>query len=258
MSETETPAAPRRKKRPRSPSYPGITLEQAIDRARVIYDKEARNAAPFEAILDHWGYSPRSGAGSVALAALRKYGLLVYEGKNARLSDLALTILWNEEDSEERSDAIKEAALKPSIHAELWQQYEGSLPSDATLRLELRRRGFAETAIPEFINIFRSTMAFAQLTEADRLPDKNGDTGVTQIGSSVSTTATQPLTARKPAPGAPPPIQLPLLGGTVVTLQASGPVTEEAWDQLMTVLTALKPGFVARPEPVENRETSED
>ncbi|MGH3134274.1 MAG: hypothetical protein ACRDNY_11140 [Gaiellaceae bacterium] len=246
MSETETPEAPRRKKRARSPSYPGITLEQAIDRARVIYDNEARNAAPFEAILDHWGYSPRSGAGSVALAALRKYGLLVYEGQSARLSDLALTILWNEEDSEERREAIKEAALKPSIHAELWRQYEGSLPSDATLRLELRRRGFAETAIPEFITIFRSTLAFSQLTEADRLLDKNGDTAETQVGPNVSMTATPPLPVRKPTPGAPPPIQLPLLGGTVVTLQASGPVTEEAWEQMMTVLQALKPGFVSR------------
>lgn len=35
-----------------------------------------------------------------------------------------------------------------------------------------------------------------------------------------------------------------VLGGTVVTLQASGPVTNEAWEQMMTVLTALKQGFV--------------
>jgi len=243
MSETDSLSA-RKAKRPRSPSYPGITLEQAIERARVIYEKEGRNSPPFEAILEHWGYSPRSGAGSVVLAALRKYGLLVYEGQTARLSDLALTILWHEDDTEERQEAIKEAALKPTIHAELWRQYD-TVPSEATLKLELRRRGFAETAIPEFINIFRSTLAFAQLTETDRLPDKNGEGSGSEGGTHVST-ALQAPPLRKPTPGAPPPIQLPLLGGTVVTLQASGPVTEEAWEQMMIVLNALKPGFVSR------------
>lgn len=244
MSEPEI--EPRRKKRPRSPSYPGISLEQAIERARVIYDREGRNAAPFEAILEDWGYSPKSGAGSVVLAALRKYGLLVYEGQTARLSDLALRILWDEEDSEDRRTAIKEAALKPSLHAELWREYEGSLPSDATLRTALRRRRFAETAIPEVIDVFRSTLAFAQLTEADRLADKNGEGSGSPVGSPVSS-ALQAPPLRKAPPGSPPTIQLPLLGGTVVTIQASGPVTEDAWEQMMTVLTALKPGFVAQP-----------
>jgi hypothetical protein len=250
MSESETET--RRKKRPRSPSYPGIDLERAIERAQVIYEKEGRNAAPFEAILDHWGYSPKSGAGSVVLAALRKYGLLVYEGQTARLSNLALGILWEEEDSEDRRTAIKEAALKPTLHAELWRQYEGSLPSDATLRLELRRREFAETAIPETIDVFRSTLAFAQLTEADRVPDKDGeDTGRT-VASPMSSGLQAP--PRKPSPGSPPSIQLPLLGGTVVTIQASGPVTEDAWEQMMTVLTALKPGFVAKPADANDQD----
>jgi hypothetical protein len=222
----------------------------------VIYEKEGRNAAPFEAILEHWGYSPRSGAGSVVLAALRKYGLLVYEGQAARLSDLALTILWHEDDTDERTAAIKEAALKPSIHAELWQKYDGTVPSEATLKLELRRRAFAETAIPEFMNIFRSTLAFAQLTEADRLPDKDETSG-SQASAPVSSTLQAPP-LRKPTAGAPPPIQLPLLGGTVVTIQASGPVSEEAWEQMMTVLTALKPGFVAQRVERANDQLEDD
>lgn len=254
MSETEATTHAPRRKRPRSPSYPGITLEQAIDRARVIYENEGRNAAPFEAILDHWGYSPRSGAGSVVLAALRKYGLLIYEGKTAKLSDLALTILWNEDDTLERQEAIRQAALEPSIQAELWRQYDGHLPSDATLKLELRKRGFAETAIPEFINIFRSTIAFAGLSPSDKLGESNGETG--RPGTTPMTSAVQPPPLRKASPGAPSPIQLPLMGGTVVTIQASGPVSEEAWDQMMTVLGALKPGFVTKP-PADDIESSE-
>lgn len=246
MSEPEI--EPRRKKRPRSPSYPGINLEAALDRTRTLYEQEGKNAAPFEAILEHWAYSAKSGAGSVVLAALRKFGFLVYEGKAARLSDLALRILWDEEDSEDRRTALKEAALNPSIHAELWNQYEGSLPSDATLRLELRRRSFAESAIPEFIAELRSTLAFAQLTPADRVSDKD-DAGPSIASVGPVTTAAYAPPLRKQGPGAPPPIQLPLLGGTVVTIQASGPVTEDAWEQMMVVLNALKPGFVTHPAP---------
>ena len=50
---------------------------------------------------------------------------------------------------------------------------------------------------------------------------------------------------RKPPPGAPPPIQLPLSGGTVVTIQATGAVSDEACGQTMLVLNALKRGFVS-------------
>jgi hypothetical protein len=39
------------------------------------------------------------------------------------------------------------------------------------------------------------------------------------------------------------------MGETVVTLQASGAVTDEAWEQMMLVLNALKPGFVSHGEP---------
>jgi hypothetical protein len=184
---------------------PGIGLEAALEKARILYEHEGRHAAPFEAIVAHWGYTAKSGAGQVALAALRKFGLLIYEGKSARLSDLAFQILWDEEDSEARRTAIKQAALNPTIHRELWDQYGASLPSDTTLKLELRRRGFAESAIPEFLDQFRSTLAFAQLTEADRVPDRDGDTAIS-VGESpgqMTSLALQPPSTRKPGPGAP-------------------------------------------------------
>lgn len=239
-----------RRTRPRSPSYPAIGLAEAIERAGVLHAKEGRNAAPFEAVLHHWGYSPKSGAGSVVLAALRKYDLLIYEGKTGRLSDLAFRILWDEEDSPDRRDAIQVAALNPRIHAELWEQYRGSLPSDATLKLELRKRGFAESAISNFIDQFRSTLTFAGLINGGRVDESYGGTPAPWP---VSPMPSSPVDYREMSgrsrigPGAPAPIQLPLVGGTVVTIQASGPVSETAWDQMMEVLKTLKPGFVAPP-----------
>ena len=50
-----------------------------------------------------------------------------------------------------REKAIREAALAPTIHQELWEEYNGNIPSDATLRIELRKKKFTESAIEEFI-----------------------------------------------------------------------------------------------------------
>ena len=62
--------------------------------------------------------------------------------------------------------AIKEAALSPGIHRDLWDEHKGNLPSDETLRYELRvNRNFTDSAIASFIKELRSTWVFAKLTE---------------------------------------------------------------------------------------------
>src|SRR5438105_11530029 len=111
-------------KRQRSPSYPSIDLETAIDRARTLYAREGRNIAPNHAILGHWGYSAKSGPGFGTLGALKRFGLLRSEGAGkSRLSDLALRIVLDErQDSPERAEDIKEAALSPAIHKEIWEK----------------------------------------------------------------------------------------------------------------------------------------
>src|SRR5437870_2499127 len=110
-------------KRRRSPSYPAIDLESAIERARELYAREGRNTAPNEAIMEHMGYSAKSGPGFGVLGALKRFGLLRAEGSGkSRLSDLALRIILDErEDSSERDKAVKEAALAPAIHREIWE-----------------------------------------------------------------------------------------------------------------------------------------
>lgn len=46
-----------RKAKERSPNFPFITLESAIERAQQFYDKEKRSGAPFPVTAGHWGYS---------------------------------------------------------------------------------------------------------------------------------------------------------------------------------------------------------
>src|SRR5207244_2704806 len=97
-----------------------------------------------------------SGAGGVVLAALKKYGLITDDGsganRRARLTDTALTILLDDVGSSTRQAVIREAALKPAIHQEVWSKYAGSLPSDQSLRMWLiRDKAFTPSGADEFI-----------------------------------------------------------------------------------------------------------
>jgi hypothetical protein len=127
-------------KKLRSPSYPSIGLEEALKRARRFYDRERRNPAPVDTVLDHWGYKPGSGAGVLTIAALRKFGLIEYIGagaqRKARLTNLAFRIILDErEPSPERDEALRQAALTPTIHSEIRRKFPNPpLPSDSTLR----------------------------------------------------------------------------------------------------------------------------
>lgn len=175
-------SAPKRKKG-RSPSYPGIALDEALGRAREVYDHEGRHTAPVSTLLEHWGYGAKSGQGNVVLAALIKFGLLVDEGsgegRRARLSGDALRILLDErEDSDERSELIRTAALRPTIHRQLWSKYDGSLPSDPNLRHFLMfEKGFTESGVNEFIGEFRRTASYARLADPDSLTGGDEDSG---------------------------------------------------------------------------------
>ena len=90
----------RKKKEGRSPSYPAIDLPTALDRARIVREKESRHFVNLATVLGHWGYGPRSSQGLLVLAALKKFGLFEERGKGQarefKLTDLAWNILIDE------------------------------------------------------------------------------------------------------------------------------------------------------------------
>ena len=242
-------------KRARSPNYPGVDLETAISRARTLWQREQRNSAAVETILSHWGYKSNSGGGLTTISALKKFGLIVDEGsctnRRARLSDLALTILLHErEESPERQDAIRRAALLPSIHAELWQQYSAGLPSDANLRFTLQRdKHFTSSGVDDFLEQFKRTLRFAGLTPGTATVSENGEESQTIDNGQSGLTVTPETPHAPPLPQSgqtakPRAVQLPLSHGEWAILQAAFPVNEEAWNQMLAVLQAMKPGLV--------------
>jgi hypothetical protein len=179
MADTVTAAA--KAKKHRSPTYPGINLQQAIKRAVEFYEKEHRNPASFKAAVSHWDYSEKSSGALVTAAALKSFGLLdeidAGTGRTFQVSPLGLKIVADKRpESSERDAAIREAALRPKIHAEIWRKYNGRLPSDAELQYRLENDWhFNTNAIGAFIKELRDTISFAKVTESDKIGETGGD-----------------------------------------------------------------------------------
>ena len=242
------------KRKHRSPAYPGIDLREALAKAEVIRRMEGKNPAPVSAVLEHWGYKPRSGQGKVALSALIKFGLLEDEGsgenRKVRLTPLALKILLDDRpESPERLEAIRTAALMPAIHKELWGKYQGSLPSDANLRYYLRtERGFQDEAADLFIKQFRSTLAFAQLLDSsvsgtDR-PNPGPPQGDLQARDNLEhRTAGQgshELKYTDAGTYALRTLYIPLTGAPWAVMQVPYPMTKENLEEIKAFLTTYE------------------
>jgi hypothetical protein len=184
----DTPVSAAKAKKHRSPTYPGINLQQAIKRATEFYDKEHRSPASFKAAVSHWGYSEKSSGALVTAAALKSFGLLneieVGSGRTFQVSPLGLKIVADKRpESSERDAAIRDAALKPKIHAELWRKYNGRLPSDAELQYRLENDlHFNANVIGAFIKELRDTISFAKLSESDKVGEaREEETGPLEV-----------------------------------------------------------------------------
>ena len=252
-------AAPAPAKRPkgRSPSYPAITLETAIGRAKELYDLERQHWTAVATIIRHWGYTSLNGPASLTLAALKKFGLVEDEGtgagRTARITELAVNILGNP-DPEKRLSAIRTAALNPAIHRELWDEYHATnLPSSESLHWKLTQdRGFTETGANEFIPEFEQTIAFAQLSFGGtvqtqvEVPDeeKVGDQANDEQTESEKVGRRQRRSGRQRVSTQGVTYAVPVAMGEDVTIEGRFPLTEQEWGQFMAVLTAMKPALV--------------
>lgn len=250
-----------RRTKGRSPSYPGLSLPVAVERARMVYDLEGRHAAPITAITRHWGFkSPTTGPASVAYSALIKYGLLADEGsgldRSAKLTELALDILLNPN----HQPSTHRAALLPSIHREMWEEFGNSLPSDDNLRWRLVvQRGFTETGMRDFIREYRDTLAYAQLPETASIPSEAPPLAEEDVQDDTEHEPTPPRPRGPQRRGGSgmstdmqaPDVQtfsVPLLGAPPVIVEGKFPVSEAEWTYFMAVLSAMKPGLVLPSE----------
>lgn len=256
MSNEEDLEVGHRKLTHRSPSYPGVGLRVALERARAIYERERMNLAPIDVLMAHMGYRPASGLGGVTLAALKKFGLLHDEGsgaqRKARLTDSARRIVLGAEDA---PSLIRTCALLPTIHQELWERYSDGLPSRETLRRYLRvERNFNERVVDDLIDEYIDTLEFAGLLRDDTLSNDSSTeesgghmtTAVPEVDAPIRTVNVGGSSATATASGM-RAFALPVHRGRTARIEIPDDLDEADWVLMNAVLIAMKPGMVKEP-----------
>lgn len=168
-----------RKKSPRAPSF---SLDDAIERALRIYDKERRHAAPVDVVAKHLGYKNASnGTALTALATLRYYGLVERprEGMLAASKDLEAYKFAPEEKM--RKGLILKWLKTPPLFSELIEHYKGGLPSDATIKFDLIQRGFNDKSADAVLTVFRRSLDYANYYEQQYANDEVADEASEQV-----------------------------------------------------------------------------
>lgn len=170
-----TTAPETKKLKHRSPAYPCVGLAEAINHARQFWDKEKTHEATPAIAAQHFGFKAGSSTGMQVAAALSYYGLMqqsgMKESRTVKLTDLAISILKNQEPSRERDALLKKAALKPALHARLAAKYGEKMPSAETLKNHLEfDEKFNPGFVDDFIRQFLATLEFAGIGKSDTMP----------------------------------------------------------------------------------------
>ncbi len=241
-------------KRGRSPSYPGIKLERALELARKLYNSGAQDREmPIGGVLAGMGYKPSSGKGNLAVSALKQFGLLADSGKGATrkatLTDLALRIIRDgRPDQTARKARIKEAALMPSVHSAINAQY-GPSPDPEVLRYHLENEmGFTPKGARGLISEYAATIAFAEIVRGDRLDEGAGDNELRGGDDAHGVHEPPPPPKERAMPelhhDESRDLTLLLTGGRMAVLRAPVEISDEDYNLITGQLKAMKSAFV--------------
>lgn len=180
--------------RTRSPNFPVVDLEAAVEFTRQIEQIAKRHPIPTSAVIEKaWKLKAGSSRGLQLVAALKQFGLIQDEGagesRHVKLTEEGAKVVLNHPD---RSRLIKDMALAPKIHSHIWNQYGGgSLPPDETLTHYLlfdHEPPFNSSSIDAFLKQFRNTIDFSGLgLSTDKMDtiDYNGDSQNDEINVSA-------------------------------------------------------------------------
>jgi len=240
-------------KRSRSPNFPAIDLEDALELAWKLYAAEKLAYAPLLVIVTtHWGFGARSSAWKLRTAALGAFGLLDTQGegdeRQAKISELARRILLDQvPNSPDRAAALRAAALKPLMHQELQTRWPSQLASDATVTTYLTMdRGFTEKGARSFLAQYRSTIAFAGLAGPDSSPaPESGGEDLLAEQAEPDQVGLAPTARKRPLQAGVRELPITLPSLNVATLSVPIPMTSGDYDYLKTALETLRAALVA-------------
>lgn len=190
----------------RSPPYPTMGLERALEKAKQLREIAKGFTVPLSSAAKAWGFSEKSSSTTTVAAALNQFGLITDEGSRADrrigLSALGESIILDvRPNSREREKAIREAALFPKTFRELWERFGTADVDTHTLVYELTlgrknsgKAPFSEAAADEVAKTYRETVSFANLEISEQdgpLAERSSDMQPPQGESAAEAGRTQ-------------------------------------------------------------------
>lgn len=180
--------------RQRSPSYPSLSLPQAIDLVEKLHKANRTSIISRETAARDMGYAGLTGRSLTVLSVLSQFGLIEKAGKgDIKVSRRAVDILHSI-DPTDRAEAIQEAAFAPNLFQQLHERFPEGVPSHNALRSYLIQQEFGDVAIGPAIAAFLETNAFAENAK------ESGSYGVGERAASGSPASTleEPMTSAQP------------------------------------------------------------
>ena len=175
MPETIDIEKAQKRRTGRSPAYPYISVQKALQQTKALHDQEGEYAAPLESAVGAWGYSPKSSGGRQTLATMKYYGLIDITGegdnRKIKISDIARRIILDQrEDETEKRNLIRRVALTPAAHKALYEQYPNGLASDGSVEhFLIFDQGYNKSAAKELLLEFKETAKFSELYKSSSL-----------------------------------------------------------------------------------------
>jgi hypothetical protein len=228
-----------RKPGKRSPGYPMISLDEAIQKAKILWDKDKNNDIPLAAAYEHLGYKSKGGYPARIIAALKKFELISEKQNGIKLTEEAVDLVLHEPSDERYIEIVKKLALKPTIYEKLFNEYKGSLPSDSTLKITLiKDYDFNPESVEDFISSFKKTIEFAGLSKENKESQTEGQ------GKSPPKKEDRLMSVLESiASGKKPIIEIPIpLSDTEFAyIKIPYPLTSEQWNKIEGILRAYNP-----------------
>ena len=145
----------------RSPSYPSLSLEDAVDAVRAIDERYRSSAVDRLDAAKLIGFTSQSGPANQALASLSAYGLLERAGKgDTRVTERARAILHPASDKE-RVENLRTAAWSPPLFEKLRERFEGiPVPPEDGVITALNRMNFNPNVVRRAARAFLRTCQY--------------------------------------------------------------------------------------------------
>lgn len=197
--------------RQRSPSYPSVPLEQAVDLVAKIHKSCRTNIITREDAVREMGYSGLTGRSLKVLSSLLQFGLLEKAGVgDVRVTRRAVEILHGIE-SADRDEALLEAALAPQLFKDIHERFPDGIPAESAIRSFLIKQDFLDIAIGPAINAFLETYRTVQhIRESESQGDDDRGDPVAVGATQQSGTQMVPVVSAPVAPIAVKADNLPL------------------------------------------------